>query len=122
MIKKIIPVILETNKEVGIIIDELGLKQITDVDTITKFVNDVLASNPESIELHKSGKDRAFGFLVGQIMKVSQGQANPQIVNKILSLFFRLINFIFPKFKVHPFYPKYMQPPHILKEKITSNY
>ena len=72
------------NKKVGIIIDELGLKQITDTDTITKIVTDVLASNPESIELHKSGKDRAFGFLVGQIMKASQGQANPQIVNKIL--------------------------------------
>lgn len=83
-VKKIIPEILKTNKSVEQLINDLGLAQIVDESVIAGFVDQVIAANPESIELHKSGKDRAFGFMVGQIMKVSKGQANPQLVNKIL--------------------------------------
>ena len=83
-VKKIIPEILKSNKSVKQLINDLGLSQIVDENVIAEFVDQVLNANPESIELHKSGKDRAFGFMVGQIMKVSKGQANPQLVNKIL--------------------------------------
>ncbi|MBL0701481.1 MAG: Asp-tRNA(Asn)/Glu-tRNA(Gln) amidotransferase subunit GatB [Spiroplasma sp.] len=83
-IKKIIPEILKTGDSVRVIIKNLGLEQITDETTILNFVKEALANNPDSIELHKSGKDRAFGFLVGQVMKLSSGQANPQLVNKLL--------------------------------------
>jgi aspartyl-tRNA(Asn)/glutamyl-tRNA(Gln) amidotransferase subunit B len=83
-VKRIIPEILKNNKSVEQIINDLGLIQIVDESLIGNFVDQVISENPESIELHKSGKDRAFGFMVGQIMKVSKGQANPQLVNKIL--------------------------------------
>ena len=83
-IKKILPLIFEKGDSVKNIINQLGLEQITDPKIISEFVKDVLLSNPESIELHKAGKDRAFGFMVGQVMKLSKGQANPQLVNEIL--------------------------------------
>ena len=49
-----------------------------------KLVTETLDNNPQSIEDYKNGKDRAIGFLVGQIMKATKGQANPQLLNKIL--------------------------------------
>nr|WGD73477.1 hypothetical protein P5668_21595 [Bacillus subtilis] len=51
---------------------------------LLKLVTEALDNNPQSIEDFKNGKDRAIGFLVGQIMKASKGQANPPMVNKIL--------------------------------------
>ncbi len=83
-VKKLLPEILKTGDDVTTLIKKLGLEQITDEATILGFVQTVLANNPDSIELYKGGKDRAFGFMVGQIMKESKGQANPQIVNKLL--------------------------------------
>ncbi len=83
-VKKLLPEILKTGKEVNVLTKELGLEQITDEATILGFVTTVLTNNPDSIELYKGGKDRAFGFMVGQVMKESKGQANPQLVNKLL--------------------------------------
>ncbi len=83
-VKKLLPEIMKSGKDVSTLIKELGLEQITDEETIRSFVIAVLTNNPESVELYKNGKDRAFGFMVGQIMKESKGQANPQIVNKLL--------------------------------------
>ncbi len=83
-VKKLLPEILKTGDDVSTLIKKLGLEQITDEATILGFVQTVLTNNPDSIELYKGGKDRAFGFMVGQIMKESKGQANPQIVNKLL--------------------------------------
>lgn len=85
-VKRLLPEILKTGKEVSVLTKELGLEQITDEATILTFVKTVLDNNPDSIELYKGGKDRAFGFMVGQIMKESKGQANPQLVNKLLKL------------------------------------
>ncbi|WP_429634230.1 transposase family protein [Anoxybacillus kestanbolensis] len=62
----------------------LGLVQISDEATLRKIVLEVLDANPQSIEDFKNGKDRAIGFLVGQIMKATKGQANPPLVNKLL--------------------------------------
>ena len=66
------------------IIESKGLKQITDDDSIEKVIDEVIANNSQQVEDFQSGKDKLFGFFVGQVMKKTQGKANPQIVNKIL--------------------------------------
>lgn len=63
---------------------KLGYSLINDDSEIVKFVNEVLDANPQSIVDFKGGKDRAFGFLVGQVMKVSHGKVNPSLTSKIL--------------------------------------
>ncbi|OIK08932.1 Asp-tRNA(Asn)/Glu-tRNA(Gln) amidotransferase subunit GatB [Bacillus sp. MUM 13] len=66
------------------IVKEKGLVQISDEGALRKIVGEALDSNPQSIEDFKNGKNKAIGFLVGQIMKATKGQANPPLVNKIL--------------------------------------
>ncbi len=66
------------------IIEAKGLKQITDSSEIEALVEQVIADNPSQVEQYKSGKDKVFGFFVGQVMKLSKGKANPQQVNKLL--------------------------------------
>ncbi|MDF9823760.1 aspartyl-tRNA(Asn)/glutamyl-tRNA(Gln) amidotransferase subunit B [Breznakia sp. PF5-3] len=61
-----------------------GMEQVSDENAILDFVINVLDANPQSIEDYKNGKDRAVGFLVGQVMKLSKGQANPAITNKLI--------------------------------------
>lgn len=68
----------------GAIVEAKGLKQISDEGAITAIVEEVLAKNPQSVEDFKNGKDRALGFLVGQVMKATRGQANPELVNRLL--------------------------------------
>lgn len=64
--------------------EEKGLRQVSDTGAIEKMVTEVLDANPLAIEDFKNGKDRAVGFLVGQVMKKSRGQANPGMVNKMV--------------------------------------
>jgi aspartyl-tRNA(Asn)/glutamyl-tRNA(Gln) amidotransferase subunit B len=66
------------------IIEKQGLKQITDSGAIEKIIDDIIAANPEQAEEYRAGKDKVFGFFVGQVMKVSKGKANPQQVNQLL--------------------------------------
>jgi len=66
------------------IIEDRGLKQITDTSSIEALVDDVLAANAEQAEQYRSGKTQVLGYLVGQVMKASRGKANPQQVNEIL--------------------------------------
>ena len=66
------------------IIAAKGLQQVTDAGAIEKLVAEVLAANPEQVEQFRAGKDKVLGFLVGQVMKKSQGKANPQQVNALL--------------------------------------
>ena len=66
------------------IVKAKGLVQISDEGALREIVATTLDANPQSIEDFKNGKDRAIGFLVGQIMKATKGQANPPLVNKIL--------------------------------------
>ncbi len=73
-----------TGKDAKVLVAELGLKQISDTGELEGIVNEVLANNPQSVTDFKNGKDRAFGFLVGQVMRVTKGQANPALVNEIL--------------------------------------
>jgi len=66
------------------IIQEKGLKQVTDSSEIEKIINQVLEQNQSQLEKYKSGKEKLFGFFVGQVMKASRGKANPEQVNKLL--------------------------------------
>jgi len=74
------------NKEgtVDELIESRGLKQISDAGAIEKLVDEVLAKNAKQAEDYRAGKDKAFNALVGQVMKASQGKANPAQVNEIL--------------------------------------
>ncbi|WP_413585899.1 Asp-tRNA(Asn)/Glu-tRNA(Gln) amidotransferase subunit GatB [Bdellovibrio sp. HCB274] len=74
-----------TSKDPEVVVKEKGLVQITDPAAIEKIVDEVLASNQQAVDDHKSGKKKnLFGFFVGAVMKASKGQANPDMVNKIL--------------------------------------
>ena len=75
-----------TGKDVDTIIEEEGLKQVTDDKEIESLIDEVIQKNPEQLKQYQSGKDRLFGFFVGQVMKVSKGKANPQQVNDILKV------------------------------------
>jgi len=66
------------------VIDKKGLKQITDTGAIEKVIDEVIAANPKQLEQYRAGQDKLFGFFVGQVMKVSQGKANPGQVNELL--------------------------------------
>ncbi len=67
------------------IIEKRGLKQITDTSAIEKVIDEVIAANPEQLAQYRAGKDKLFGFFVGQVMKLSKGKANPQQVNDLLA-------------------------------------
>lgn len=82
--KKVFKELVTNGGEAEKIVKEKGLVQISDEGALLKMVTEVLDNNAQSIEDFKNGKDRAIGFLVGQIMKASRGQANPQLVNKLL--------------------------------------
>ena len=66
------------------LIDQLGLKQISDTGAIEKIVDEVIANNPKNVEEFKAGKEKALNGLVGQVMKASKGKANPAQVNQLL--------------------------------------
>ena len=82
--KKVFKELIEKGGDANDIVKAKGLVQISDEGTLREFVTASLDSNPQSIEDFKNGKDRAIGFLVGQIMKQTKGQANPPLLNKIL--------------------------------------
>ena len=73
-----------TDNTASQIVEKLGLKQISDSGELQKIVEQVVSNNPKSVEDYKSGNVKAIGFLVGQVMKVSAGKANPQKVNELL--------------------------------------
>ena len=66
------------------VIEEKSLKQITDTGAIEKIVDDIIANNPTQVEQYRGGKDKLFGFFVGQVMKATKGKANPDVVNQLL--------------------------------------
>jgi len=83
--KKVFEILWENNsKEVDLIISDLGLKQISDSNEIDSIVDETLKNNLAMVEEFKSGKDKAFNALVGQVMKASKGKANPAQVSSIL--------------------------------------
>ena len=83
--KDVFQFMIETGKDPATIVEEKGLKQNTDTGAIEKIVDEVLAANPAQVAEIKAGKDKLKGWLVGQIMKASQGKANPALANQILN-------------------------------------
>ena len=82
--KKVFKEMLDSGKDPDTIIEEKGLKQITDPNAIAALVDEVLAANPEQAEEYRGGKQSLMGFFVGQVMRASRGKANPQMVNQVL--------------------------------------
>ena len=74
----------ETGKDAASIVDEKGLKQVSDSGAIEALIDTVISANMDKVEEYRGGKDKLFGFFVGQVMKQSGGQANPGMVNQIL--------------------------------------
>ncbi len=82
--KQVFELMLNSEDSADAIIETQGLKQITDSGTIEAIIDKIIADNPRQVEQYLRGKDKVFGFFVGQTMKASQGKANPGEVNKIL--------------------------------------
>src|SRR5690606_31607705 len=82
--KDVFAIMLESGGDPAKIVEEKGLKQVTDTGAIEKIIDAVIAANPGQVADYRSGKDKLFGFFVGQVMKQSQGKANPDVVNEIL--------------------------------------
>ncbi|MGL4662157.1 MAG: Asp-tRNA(Asn)/Glu-tRNA(Gln) amidotransferase subunit GatB [Culicoidibacterales bacterium] len=82
--KDILSDAMENNDSIQSIIDKKGVGQISDVTVLTTMIDEVLEKNEQSIEDYKAGKDRAFGYLIGQLMQASKGQANPKLINQLL--------------------------------------
>lgn len=82
--KKVFEDMFETGESPKSIVDKKGLVQITDDTEIRNIVIKVLENNPQSVADYKAGKDKAVGFIVGQVMKETKGKANPGIINKII--------------------------------------
>lgn len=82
--KEVFEVLWESQSDADSIIAERGLQQVTDLSAIEKIIDEILTANPAQLADYRSGKDRLFGYFVGQVMKVTQGKANPEQVNKLL--------------------------------------
>lgn len=82
--KDILPILILEGGEFGNVVQKMGLKQINDTETLLTIINQVIEENSLSVDDFKAGKDRAIKFLMGQIMKISKGQANPSLTNQLL--------------------------------------
>ena len=82
--KDVFAEMFRSGKNADVIVEEKGLKQVTDTGAIEALIDEVIAENPDNVEAYRGGKDKLFGFFVGQVMKKSQGKANPAAVNKLL--------------------------------------
>ena len=82
--KKVIEELFSNPRDPEIIVKEKGLVQISDESALLKIVVEIIDNNPQSVADYKGGKDRAIGFLVGQTMRATKGQGNPQILNKLI--------------------------------------
>ena len=84
MAKGLFEEMLATGKSPEEIVQEKGLAQVSDTGAIESAVDEVLAANGQQVTDYRGGKEKVFGFLVGQVMKLTQGKANPQLVNEVL--------------------------------------
>ena len=75
---------VQTGEDPKNIINEKSLKQQSDPKELNKIINKVLENNSDKVKEYKSGKDKLYGFFVGEVMKASSGKANPKLVNDIL--------------------------------------
>jgi len=82
--KEVLDYLMENSISVDEVIEKLGLKQVTDTGAIEAMCDEIINANEDKAEQYRGGKEKLFGFFVGQVMKASKGSANPQVVNEIL--------------------------------------
>ena len=82
--KTVFELMIESDKDADAIVNEKGLKQESNPKELEKLIDNIIKDNQDKVNEYKSGKDKLFGFFVGQVMKVSEGKANPKLVNEIL--------------------------------------
>jgi len=82
--KEVLDIMVETGQSAAEIVEQKGLKQVTDTSSIEAEIDKILAANPDKVAEYKSGKDKLFGFFVGQVMKATGGKVNPQMLNDLL--------------------------------------
>jgi len=82
--KEVFEAMVETGQGPSSIVEQRGLRQVTDTGAIEAAVDQVLAANPDKLAEYRSGKDKLFGFFVGQVMKAMAGKGNPALVNEVL--------------------------------------
>ena len=82
--KEVFAEMFASGKPAAVVIEEKGFEQISDMSEIEKIVDDMIAANEANVAAYRSGNEKLFGFFVGQVMKASQGKANPKVVNDIL--------------------------------------
>ena len=82
--KTVFDAMWKTGQDADAIIAAQGLRQVTDTGAIEAIIDGIIAANPGQVEEYRSGKEKVFGFFVGQVMKASQGKANPAAVNDLL--------------------------------------
>jgi aspartyl-tRNA(Asn)/glutamyl-tRNA(Gln) amidotransferase subunit B len=82
--KQVFEIMLETGEDPSRIVEERGLRQTSDTAAIDSAISEVIAANPDKVAEYRGGKDKLFGFFVGQVMKAMQGKANPAMVNELL--------------------------------------
>ncbi len=82
--KDVFAIMADTGADPEKIVEEKGLKQVTDTGAIEAIVDEVIASSPDNVAAYKGGKTNLIGWFVGQVMKKSQGKANPGVVNNLL--------------------------------------
>ena len=83
--KEVFAAVLEEDKDPAAIVDERGMKQVSDTGAIEAVIDEVLAANPDKVEQYKGGKTGLIGFFVGQCMKAMKGQGNPKLINEMLA-------------------------------------
>ena len=82
--KTVFELMIDGDKDPDLIVKEKGLKQQSDPKELEKLIDKIIVNNQENVKEYKSGKDKLFGFFIGQAMKVSGGKANPKLLNEIL--------------------------------------
>jgi len=83
--KELLPELFRAGGMPGALVEARGLGQVSDAGALACFVDQVLAENAKSVEDYKAGKKAAAGFLVGQVMKLSKGKADPKLVGKLVA-------------------------------------
>jgi aspartyl-tRNA(Asn)/glutamyl-tRNA(Gln) amidotransferase subunit B len=82
--KEVFEAMLDSGKAAAVIVDEKGLRQVSDLGAIEAEIDKILAANPDKVAEYKAGKDKLFGFFIGQVMKATGGKANPAVLNELL--------------------------------------
>lgn len=83
--KEVFAAVLDEDKDPSVIVEERGMKQVSDTGAIESVVDGVLAAFPDKVEQYKGGKTGLLGFFVGQCMKEMKGQGNPKVINQLLA-------------------------------------